>query len=263
MKENERFEIDCVSYLTRTYGNEAVRFIHLGKHDANVPDIETVINGSTRYYIEAKMASAQCGQFVLQPDNLSRTFIYSAKSMPNTFTSQIQSYMNLHYEEFAAAGTRGRAIELDKSVFYNWVKCYYAQKGVSFFITKGRDFIIFPLDCFEEYFDISAVYRCKRSGSCPPTVNNRPELERLLSALQIPYTLNLGRQKGAFVQTACDLTNRYMQGPFYEYLFRHDSGNTYKIRRLSNTRNSNVIFQIQLKQEQNPAHLKKFQCSLL
>lgn len=47
-----------------------------------------------------------------------------------------------------------------------------------------------------------------------------------------------------------------------EYMFSHFKENIYHIRKLSNTRNANVIFSIELRKEQNPTDLENFVNSL-
>ncbi len=43
-----------------------------------------------------------------------------------------------------------------------------------------------------------------------------------------------------------------------DYMFSRKNDNVYRIRKLSNTRNVNVIFSIQLLKEQDSADLKNF-----
>lgn len=260
MKKNETFELDSVQYLNDTYGSEAIEFIHLGGHNSNTADIQLDINGRTDYYIEAKMKSAQCGQFVLQPDYQTNTFVYTAKSAENKYTDQIKEYMNQSYDRFVTAGKKGERIDLESEIFYDWVKDYYEHKGVEFFITQDDDYIIFPTHKFDEYFDISACYRCKRSGSSHPSANNRTELTGLLDSLGQPYTLEIG--KSTYVTIDYDLHKKYLQGPNYEYFCKSVAGNKYVITRCSNTWNSNVIFEIKLKNKQQPEDLQSFRESL-
>ncbi len=260
MKENEKFELNSAQYLQNTYGSDTVTFTHLGGHTSNVPDIRLDINGKTAYYIEVKMNHAQCGQFVLKPDYQTHTFIYTAKSEENEYTNTIQTYMNQFYDRFVNAGTRGESIELDKSIFYNWVKEYYKHKNVKFFLTYANDYIIFPIEKFDEYFDISACYRCKRSGSSHPSQNNKAELTNLLNSFGTDYTLEIG--KSTYVTINQDLHKKYLQGPHYEYFFKLVSDNRSVITRCSNTWNSNVIFQIRLKSEQQEEDLQAFIDSL-
>ena len=54
-------------------------------------------------------------------------------------------------------------MENDSDIFANWIIQIYKDKGVKFFITNN--YTILPVERFQDYFDISAKYRTKRSGS--------------------------------------------------------------------------------------------------
>lgn len=62
--EWENFENECVNFLSDKYGNY---FELKGKTDSTVSDIYFSKNDKC-FFIEAKMPSSQCGQFVLLPD---------------------------------------------------------------------------------------------------------------------------------------------------------------------------------------------------
>ena len=53
-----------------------------------------------------------------------------------------------------------------------------------------------------------------------------------------------------------------LQGAEYRYQFKKTAGNTFNVRKLSNTRNANVIFSISLKREQDADDLSAFVSSL-
>ena len=54
-------------------------------------------------------------------------------------------------------------MENDSLILANWIIQIYKDKGVKFFITNN--YTILPVERFQDYFDISAKYRTKRSGS--------------------------------------------------------------------------------------------------
>ena len=60
---------------------------------------------------------------------------------------------------------------MDKSYFYSWIFEFYKEKGVKYFITEKEvgnnnmssdNFIIFPIEHFNRYFDVTAIYRKKK-----------------------------------------------------------------------------------------------------
>ncbi len=262
MNDSERFEIDSTNYLNNTFSTSRTNFQHMGGHDSTVPDIAVNIDGKLAFFVEAKMSLAQCGQFVLKPNPISQTFDFSAKSDQNIYCDQIIDHMNQNYNLFINAGTRGVSINLDSSIFSGWVKSYYQKKLVKYIITYSDQYILLPLDKFDEYFDITATYRCKRSGSSHPSKSNMYEIQKMLSDNNITYNITHS-SKYTYVHTATNLTDKYMSGTDYEYLFRFEAPDKYLVKRLSNTFNSNVIFSIRLKHRQNPSDLLLFQNSIV
>lgn len=111
------FEEECVAYLKRKYGRQ---FKLKGGSDSTLSDI-FFNNGLKCFYIEAKMPSAQCGQFVLIPDSDNRIFKYSNKNKTNEneYTRMIVEFMNSNFECFCNSGTAGIDINMQKLVFYN------------------------------------------------------------------------------------------------------------------------------------------------
>lgn len=157
----KNFEEECTAYLNEKYGT---KFEQQGDSNSTISDILYRGDGKT-FYIEAKMPNAQCGQFVLLPDLKKSVFKYSPKNKTNEneYTRMIIDFMNINFYEFCNSGTTGSVINIQKSVFYNWIIKYYREKGVEFFITKDtEDFLIFPIDQISKYFNVIAKYREKR-----------------------------------------------------------------------------------------------------
>ena len=76
MENWRKFELECVDYLNKTYGNY---FSHLGFSDSTTSDIEYKKDEKS-FCIEAKMPSAQSGQFVLLPDSDKKEFVFSPRN---------------------------------------------------------------------------------------------------------------------------------------------------------------------------------------
>jgi len=247
----EAFEIDSVNYLKQTFGNLA-NFEHQGGADSTVPDIKVTTNYGNTFYIEAKHSPAQCGQFVLLPDISSRKFIYSSQNInpKNKFAVEIIKHMNSQFDEFKEAGTAGKEIIMknDSVIFSNWIIETYGNKGVKYFITN--DFIILPINNFNNFFNVTSKYRVKRSGSSNVGQSNIPNVLKYIK-LQNYNILNC-RQDGSklFIKSDIPLHNQRFILNDYEYMFsKRDS--EFEIRKLSNTFNANVIFSIELKTSQN------------
>ncbi len=248
MVENwQQLEEQCFEYLKKKYPNTT--FIYYGKSDSTNPDI-LVKNYSSNYYIEVKSPQAQCGQFVLIPNQQKSVFTYSAqnKSPSNKSTEIIMKYMNEHFSYYVSAGADGLDINIDKRVFYDWIISYYSQKKVKYFMTEYNGFIIFPIDKFPAYFDVTCCYRVKKSGSSTPNQNNLIEIGHELKRNGIDFKFSK-KANAYYVETSLNLSDYKITGLKYDYILRKEDSTHFKIRRLSNTYNANVIFKIHLKKQ--------------
>ncbi len=247
MKVWEKFEIQCTEYLNDRFGDYA-KFFHQGRADSTIPDILVKTNRGNSFYIEAKHSPAQCGQFVLFPNLESRTFEYSKQNTTeiNKYAEQIIEYMNQDFNGFKEVGTKGKDIEFPNcsTVFANWIIQYYSNKGVKFFMTNNN--VLLPIEQFSDYFEVSAKYRIKRSGSGNVGKNKINSVMDYITSQD--YIITDSRIKGdkLFVSSSCNLhDNRFiLRGIEYMFSFR---GTEYELRKLSNTYNTNVIFSIKQK----------------
>lgn len=256
MEKWKKFEQDSVIYLKEQFKD--IGFTLKGGTDSTVSDILVQTKSGIQFYIEAKMATAQCGQFVLLPDFEGERFKYSLKpkTEENEYSETIRQYMNDNFFDFCYVNGRGRNIELKKDVFYNWIKNYYAAKNVKFIISRKNNYTIIPLNLLEDFFIVSAKYRIKRSGTANPSRNNKSEIIKMLDELKeekgCAYEIEYGNYKTkTYVNISCDLKDKYIQAETHEYIFRK-SGERYYLRRRSKTENANVIFSIKLRRKKLP-----------
>lgn len=245
MKTWEKFEIDATKYLNDKFGDLA-EFIHQGGSDSTIPDILVESNNGCKFYIEAKLSNAQCGQFVLQPDIATSTFVYTARNARNEYADKMIEYMNNDFEGFKEAGTAGKELAMDQSVFINWIKLIYSEKGVKWFISE--DYILVPIDEFQNYFDVKAIYRIKRSGSSDVGKRNIDNVITYIKGLDLSEFITDYSVENAklFVSTKKNIHNTRFIYNGYEYMFS-ERNDRYEVRKLSNTFNANVIFSVSLK----------------
>lgn len=254
----EQFEMECADFLNSKYGQYA-EFIHKGGSDSTVQDILVHTKTGTSFYIEVKHTPAQCGQFVLLPDINNREFEYSMQNANriNRYAEMIMQYMNEDFDAFREAGTAGRKINMSnsESVFSGWIKETYRDKGVKFFITN--DFLLVPLDDIEDYFDFSATYRIKRSGSSAVGKSRISLVENHLRSMDIVINDVQSDGKKLYVFSSEPLHKERFILEGYEYMISQ-RGNMYEIRKLSNTYNANVIFSISLKRNYPQNNMNSF-----
>lgn len=252
MKNREKFELECTDYLNKSYGNF---FYHLGFSDSTISDIK-FDNGQNSFFIEVKMKSAQSGQFVLIPNFEKKQFEFSPrnKSQIDENVKIIINNMNKNFELYANSGTGGLEINLPKNVFAGWITDTYQKRGVKFFITKGRDYIIFPISKYQDYFNISCKFRIKRSGS-----SNIPKYLQTDALKKIKAEdPNCIVKKSFEIESFKDLDKFSFTIGENNFILREKSPNLYRVRKLSNTKNANVIFNINLVKEQDKEDLKAF-----
>ena len=243
----EDFEIQCTDYLNQRFGAYA-RFIHQGGADSTVPDILVQTKSGNSFYIDAKHSPAQCGQFVLLPDIESCTFEYSRQNVNriNRYAEMIMDYMNEDFDSFREAGTTGKDICMNNGsdIFANWIIQTYSDKGAEFFITNN--YTILPIERFSDYFDVSAKYRIKRSGSGNVGKNRLHSVMDFIESHD--YLITDCRVVGdkLFVRSSRNLHDSRFILRGIEYMFSL-RGDEYELRKLSNTYNANVIFSIRQK----------------
>ena len=126
----EAFEIRCYEYLKAFYATRNINFERKGGMDSTTSDIAVIKNNKVDFYIEAKDSPAQSGQFVLLPDESTKTFVFSPKnhSTPNKLTDIMIEYMNQNFARFNHASTSGQSLEIDNHVFSGWIVEHYKEK---------------------------------------------------------------------------------------------------------------------------------------
>lgn len=243
----EKFEIQCTDYLNDRFGAYA-KFFHQGGADSTVPDILVKTNSGYSFYIEAKHSPAQCGQFVLLPNLGTGAFEYSHLNVNriNRYAETIMEYMNKDFDAFREAGTAGKDINIPNGsdIFAGWIIQAYKDKGVNFFITNN--YTILPIERFREYFNVTAKYRIKRSGSGNVGKSRLKPVMDYISTHD--YAIIDSRVAGdkLFVISPQQLHDHRFILYGIEYMFSL-RGDEYEIRKLSNTYNANVIFSIKHK----------------
>lgn len=243
----KEFEIDCTNYLQHKFGAYAT-FKHLGEEDSTIPDILVQTKSGDSFYIDVKHSPAQCGQFVLLENTMTEQFEYSPRNVNviNVYAKQIMQYMNSRFDDFRDADTAGQNIVMPNGnkVFSNWVVDTYSRKGAKFFITN--EYTILPLNRFKEYFNITAKYRVKKSGSSAVGKTRLTSVRNYIESQE--YNVADIRIEGdkLFVSSSQKLHSQKFSLGKYQYMFSQ-RGADYEVRKLSNTNNANVIFSIEKK----------------
>ncbi len=232
------FEQQCFDYLVSEYGTKA-NFTKYGDSDSTNSDV-LVTTSSSEFFVDIKKSSAQSGQFVLIPDTKNEVFQFSDrnKSDCNQYTDSIIEHMNSQFHAFEISGTSGKEIEMNSSIFSDWIQNYYLSKNVKYIVTKEQEYIFIPLNKIDTYFEITATYRTKRSGSGTPPKKIHQELASFLQSTYPHADIKIDTKKMYLITDDTSLHGTKFQHQSYSYqISQTNEVNTYEIRKLSNTAN--------------------------
>lgn len=244
----EDFEINCTSFLNNNF-NRYATFTHQGGANSTKPDILVKTKTGNTFYIEVKQKIAQCGQFVLFPNNVSKTFEYSIinKTPINAYTQKIIEYMNSNFDKFKNPTAKGESILIENSqhIFASWIIEFYKQKNVKFIITDNN--IILPLQNLANYFNITAKYRIKKSGSSNVPQKSVNSILNYLESNKYNISSSKFLNKKLIISSNDNLNKLSFNIDNIQYMFSQKKASIeYTIKKLSNTKNANVIFSITL-----------------
>lgn len=257
MKDWEKFEQQCCDYLNKYYGNQRIIFKLCGKSNSNDPDILVIKNNVNIFNMEVKMPNAQSGQFVVK--NIDGVFVFSKANKSDSVAAEaIIDHMNENYELYENVSTSSIPIEMEQSEFALWIINHYLSKNEKYLIThNGRNFIILPIEKYQNYFNIEANYRIKKSGSSDLNKKNIYEIKEYFSGLGEECDFTYNGEKLYLNKPQMVLHEKIHIGKF-DYSVREISKEGSYLRKLGNTKNANVIFNIDLISDQDDDDLDYF-----
>lgn len=244
------FENSCAGFLRRKYAETGCEFIVNGGLDSTLPDIVVMKDGKVVCNIEVKEPNAQCSQFVAFANEDTRSFTYSSRnhpSVPSQASLDILAAMSKNFDKHKVPSTD--ELGLSKQLYYNRIIDYYANyKKCMFFMTResvdSGEFIVFPTIEFSDYFDVTACYRPKKSGSHNPNKKELLELPAMLSANNLPRYELIKDGKYLNVKFSLDAGERFILEGKSRLQFKRIEPRVYRVTGLSSTKNANVIFSI-------------------
>ena len=247
------FELSCASYLFERYAHYGCHFQVTGGLDSSSPDIVVSRNGKHVCNIEVKEPIAQCSQFVAFPQESTRSFIYSSLNHPavaSDSSNAILSEMAKDFDRYKKPSSK--ELGLDKELYYDRIIDYYSSfKDSKFFMTResvdSGNFIIFPTSALRDYFDVTACYRQKKSGSHNPNRNERDILPALLKEHNIGVTSIIHDGKYTDIIVEADRDERFVLESSTDFQFKRTGEKSYRVTCLGKTNNPNVIFSIRPK----------------
>lgn len=260
----QEFENLCVTFLTNKYTlSHGITFSILGGSDSTKPDIKATTIYGRAFFMEAKMPTAQSGQFVVLNNNSHLYISPKNAGALNPHSQAVVDYMSSNLPVYANPGTSGADLPLPKELMASWIKSHYKNKGVKYIISSPnyKNFVIIPISKLDEYFEISAKYRVKRSGSRSPGSKDVQEVSALVG--ELPQSV-FSEGKKYFIKSTRLINKQKLVGAKASYQFNlTQNSSVFEIKKLSNTANPNVIFSINLVKPQSPEDLETFISDLL
>lgn len=246
----EEHENKCYDYLNNKFGNDAT-FIPHGGSDSTIADIEVKLKNGDSFWIECKSPLSQCGQFVVMSQEDKFVFSSGNHSESNKYTKKIIDIMNDDFDKYLNAGTSGVVMDIDVETSSNCIKAIYVQKKVKYFITCTNEgkFVISPIESFSDFYSITAKYRVKKSGSRKVGKTYQKLLSEEIMNANIFEEPSFEYGKKMCVKSSVFTGKEKMEINGERYKFAKINDDSYEVRRLSDTNNANVIFEISLKNE--------------
>jgi hypothetical protein len=242
------FEKNSTKYLNKTISLDGITFVQKGESNSKESDIVAEFNGKIISVIEAKLSPAQSGQFVVL---LNETGQYEYSTLntneENEYSKKITDFLNSD-PKFRKCGSKGIKLNLTTEILANWIMAHYKKKNVEFIITSDKpsdfknNFIqIFPIGMYSSFFEITAVLRCKKSGSQRIPQKDLEGVEKLLLS-RFGHSFSLSKN-GEVKFDKISPNKTYLNKKFFLSL----KEDVYSVRKLSSTNNPNIIFSVKFK----------------
>ena len=249
-KDWEIFEENATAYLNSNINNKNYKFCHSGGADSTLSDIALYFKTKLIFYIECKLRVSQAGQFVVKNDVLKKIFFDSEGNKGNkNRRTPIIDHMNNNYSHYSSNSSAN--LLCNENIMFDAIKDHYKSKKVKFLIASNqhldfpKNFIkIIYIDEIQDHFNISGVYREKRSGSRDIPKKDLNNFRKVISQKFKHYDINTINKKTYLI------TNEKIESLYLDkkkYFLSEEKENTYRIKKRSMTRNSNIIFTLVFK----------------
>jgi len=245
----EIFQDEATDFLN-SYFN--ANFSMEGGFDATTSHITVRSKNQVITTIEAKFGSTQAGQIVLIADDNKFSFCDKSKNYSNSYTQEIIKHLNTNYSLFAGVNTASIHVDINDSTLYNWVKKIYKEKNVEWIISSKKfnkltlkDLLFVPINEIENYFDISIVFRRKKTGNTHIPGKDIIDFKSQLDLINQDYQIKKTNNK--YLLTLNSRLSDFNIGSKYLVSMTNVDCQYYIKKKDTNT-NPNIMFQLNLKE---------------
>ena len=241
-------EKDACAFLKNLQLKDII-FKNFGQHDSSTPDIKVFKKDKFFFYIEVKMIKAQSSQFVIE--KLQNEFKISDKNktQSNHYKIKILEYLNTHFNEYENINSTGIEIRCNKNLGYGHIISDFKSKNIKYIMSKPRNqnFKIIHINNFKSFYDIKCILRTKKSGSSPVSKKCEDEVSNYLIKNFNAISINYTDKKFLFKSSIPNLLGKYFRVNEEQYFIAKEKFNDFfRVNKTSKTNNPNVIFEIQL-----------------
>lgn len=250
-KNWEKFEVQCYKKLNSLLNHdESIRIQRNGGSDSTKSDIDIFKNKKLKTSIECKYSPAQSGQFVIMYRN--KKFELSSKNKYiNNISKDILDIIN--QENITDNDIKQNAIKINlpNHILKNWIINHYKEKKSELIMTstKLNSYIaIIPFLKIDQYFKMTAVIRKKKSGSRDISKKNIEITKNKIKShfqninVKVEYFEIENKKLFVKINTYPELYDKYYLDNNNLYLSYDALKNMHRIKQLSKTNNSTVIF---------------------
>ena len=244
----EIFQDEATNFLDNYFNAD---FTMEGGFDATTSHITVRKSNHLITTIEAKFGPTQAGQIVLDFFDNKFTFCDKSKNESNKYTQEIIKYLNSNYSLFAGTNTASIHVNISDSILFNWVKTIYADKDVEWIISSNnfnnltlKDLLFIPINEIENYFNISLVFRRKKTGDTQIPGKDIIDFKDQLDLITKDYKIKKTNNK--YLLTTNSRLSDFNIGTKYLVSMTNVDCQYYIKKKDINT-NPNVMFQLNLK----------------
>ncbi len=245
----EIFQDEATDFLNNYFN---ANFSMEGGFDATTSHITVRKSNQVITTIEAKFGSTQAGQIVLISDGNKFSFCDKSKNYSNSYTQEIIKYLNSNYSSFAGVNTASIHVDIGDNTLFNWVKKIYSEKNVKWIISSNKfnkltlkDLLFVPINEIENYFDISLVFRRKKTGNTQIPGKDIIDFKEQLDLITQDYQIKKTNNK--YLLTTNSRLSDFNIGSRYLVSMTNVDCQYYIKKKDINT-NPNIMFQLNLKE---------------
>lgn len=256
-------EEDVFNHLNARWGHET-KFTHKGKSNSNCSDLEMTTQSGRVVPMGCKSPDSQGPQFVVFDNGTGKELSPRTKLKMMSAMQPIFNELNTNHAKYQNPGTAGIEVDVSAKVKAEFVAAVWTLKGEEFewLHMEQGDPIVFDPEHPEDIFDIGMKIRCKGSGSGNPAIKVEKDIHDSLVQLGCVDTPKRDAKNHLLLETNDDVNKIKFTIGNYTYEIREEDGlpNTFRISRLSNTKNETVIVELHAKKNlvQDPKILQKF-----